>query len=136
MSNLLFAFHIVVKPPGYLKKSFFIFLIIASLVCIGFVSFNGIFHVREAQNNTAFASLAENDETPEVQVFVPGFSVKEIPITLTNINVVRYGPDGRLYALAYDGRIYVLTDTNGDGIEDKVEYWWEKDPLVSPVGMV
>jgi putative heme-binding domain-containing protein len=79
---------------------------------------------------------AKADEIPAVQVLVPGFSVKEIPLTLTNINTVRYGTDGRLYALAYDGRIYVLTDTDGDGIEDKAEYWWDKNPLVSPVSMV
>lgn len=45
-----------------------------------------------------------------------------------------YGADGRLYALAYDGRIHMLTDT--DGLEDKAEVWWDKDPLVMPVGMV
>lgn len=80
--------------------------------------------------------LDKKDEIPAVQVMVPGFSVVELPLALTNINVVRYGADGRLYALAYDGHIYVLTDTDGDGIEDKAEYWWDKNPLISPVGMV
>ncbi|WP_373519632.1 hypothetical protein, partial [Pricia sp.] len=79
---------------------------------------------------------AQNDSIPPLQVLVPGFSVKEISLDLNNINVVRYGSDGKLYALAYDGNIYVLSDTDGDGLEDKAYYWWDKKPLVSPVGMV
>lgn len=88
------------------------------------------------KRKTTSAQSAGNDTIPAVQVFVPGFSVKALPLTLTNINVVRYGPDGRLYGLAYDGHIYVLTDTDGDGLEDKADYWWDKAPLVMPVGMV
>ncbi|HYH57192.1 MAG TPA: PQQ-dependent sugar dehydrogenase, partial [Anseongella sp.] len=82
------------------------------------------------------SSLLEIDSVPAVQVLVPGFSVQELPLDLTNINVLRYGADGRLYGLAYDGRIYVLTDSTGDGLEDKAEYWWGKNTLVTPVGMV
>ncbi|MPY91089.1 MAG: c-type cytochrome [Luteitalea sp.] len=76
------------------------------------------------------------DDIPIVQVLVPGFTVNELPVSLNNINAVRYGPDGRLYALGYDGHIHVLTDTSGDGIEDRAEPWWDKDPLLIPVGMV
>ena len=81
-------------------------------------------------------SLLDIDSVPAVQVLVPGFSAQELPLDLTNINVLRYGSDGRLYGLAYDGHIYVLTDSTGDGIEDKAEYWWDKGTLVTPVGMV
>ncbi|RYE16264.1 MAG: heme-binding protein [Sphingobacteriales bacterium] len=73
---------------------------------------------------------------PPVQMFVPGFSVKELPVSLNNINVLRYGADGKLYALCYDGHIYVLTDTDGDGLEDKADIWWDKNLFRMPVGMV
>ena len=134
MPNPSSALQSLVIPNDY-KKIFFIFLLFTSFLFIGFVSFNGSFHSQEAQNNITSSNLSDNGDIPAVQILVPGFTVKEIPLTLTNINVVRYGADGRLYALAYDGRIYVLTDTDGDGIEDKAEYWWDKDPLISPVGM-
>lgn len=75
-------------------------------------------------------------KVPVVQMLVPGFSVRELPIELPNINVIRYGSDGRLYALAYDGHIFVLTDTDGDGLEETATPWWDKDLFVSPVGMV
>ena len=34
-----------------------------------------------------------------VHMLVPGFTVKELPVGLTNINNVEYAPDGRLFAL-------------------------------------
>ena len=89
-----------------------------------------------SENVIADRIKQDGDQVPAIQVLVPGFSVKELPLELTNINVVRYGADGRLYALAYDGHIYVLSDTDGDGIEDKAEYWWDKETIISPVGMV
>lgn len=90
----------------------------------------------EMKDTASNLDSGQKDSIPPLQVLVPGFSVKEIPLDLNNINVVRYGSDGRLYALAYDGNIYVLSDTDGDGLEDKADYWWDKKPLVSPVGMV
>jgi putative heme-binding domain-containing protein len=73
---------------------------------------------------------------PPVQMFVPGFTVKELPVDLTNINNVRYRSDGKLVALAYDGNIYLLSDTDGDGLEDKVELFWEnKGKMRGPVGI-
>ena len=35
----------------------------------------------------------------EILFYTPGFTVKKLPVKLTNINNVEYGPDGRLYAL-------------------------------------
>ncbi len=42
-----------------------------------------------------------------------------MPVDLPNINNVLYRGDGKLVALAYDGDVYLLADTNGDGLEDQ-----------------
>ena len=75
-------------------------------------------------------------DPPPVQMFQPGFTGRELPLDLTNINNVRYRDDGRLVALAYDGNVYLLSDTDGDGLEDKAELFWDnKGRLGSPIGM-
>ncbi|HWB09837.1 MAG TPA: ThuA domain-containing protein [Pirellulales bacterium] len=75
-------------------------------------------------------------DPPAVQFFVPGFSVKEIPVELTNVNNVLYRDDGKLVALAYNGNIYLLSDSDGDGLEDKVELFWDnRGRIRSPIGM-
>jgi putative heme-binding domain-containing protein len=80
--------------------------------------------------------LAPVKNPPLVQVLVPGFTVRELPVDLTNINNVKYRQDGTLVALGYDGRIWLLKDTDGDGVEDKAELFWEnKGGLRAPVGL-
>ncbi|MGC1273253.1 MAG: ThuA domain-containing protein [Planctomycetaceae bacterium] len=75
-------------------------------------------------------------DPPPLQMFVPGFTVRELPVELPNVNNVRYRPDGTLIALAYDGDVYVLSDSDGDGLEDEAELFWENDGRVrSPIGM-
>jgi type 1 glutamine amidotransferase len=75
-------------------------------------------------------------ETPPVQMFVPGFTVRQLPVDLTNINNVQYRADGKLVALAYNGNVYLLSDTDGDGLEDRAELFWEnKGGLRAPIGM-
>jgi glucose/arabinose dehydrogenase len=73
---------------------------------------------------------------PPVQVLVPGFSVRELPVGMTNINNVKYRADGKLVALSYAGDIDLLRDQDGDGVEEKVERFWEnRGSLVAPIGM-
>ncbi len=75
-------------------------------------------------------------DPPPVQVLLPGFTVRELPVELTNINNVLYRPDGTLVALAYNGVIYHLKDTDGDGLEDKATVFFDsKGTLSSPIGM-
>jgi putative heme-binding domain-containing protein len=75
-------------------------------------------------------------EPPPVQVLVPGFRVRQLPVDLTNINNVKYRADGKLVALAYNGNVYLLSDTDGDGLEDKAELFWEaKGRLRGPIGL-
>ena len=72
---------------------------------------------------------------PEVRVLVPGFTVRPLPIKLTNVNNLAFAPDGRLYALGYDGRVHRLVDTDGDGLEDKAEPYWDRPTIQVPVGL-
>jgi putative heme-binding domain-containing protein len=75
-------------------------------------------------------------DPPPAQMFVPGFSVRELLVDLPNINNVRYRPDGKLMALGYNGNIYLLSDKKGHGVEDNVEVFWEnKGQLRAPIGM-
>ena len=62
----------------------------------------------------------------------PGFSVRELPVDLTNVNNVKYRADGKLVALSYDGDIDLLSDQDGDGVEEKVERFWENKGASSP----
>lgn len=72
---------------------------------------------------------------PVVRMLVPGFSVQELPVRLSNQNNLRFAPDGSLTSLGYDGRVWRLRDTNGDGLEDKAEPYWDRPTLSVPVGM-
>src|SRR5262249_39844383 len=71
---------------------------------------------------------------PPVQMLIPGFTVKQLPVDLPNINNVKYRADGKLVALGYNGNIYVLSDT--DGLEDRADLFWDNQGrLQSPTGM-
>lgn len=71
-----------------------------------------------------------------IHMLVPGFTVHELPLELPNINNVRYRSDGSLYALGYNGNIWLLRDTNADGLEDKVELFFDgENRLRGPIGM-
>ncbi|MEA2709956.1 MAG: hypothetical protein QOF78_2557 [Phycisphaerales bacterium] len=80
------------------------------------------------------------EKPPAVQMFVPGFTYKKLPLDLTNINNLRYREDGKLVALAYDGNVYLLSDTNGDGLEDQAKLYWDNSTanggkIEQPIGM-
>jgi putative heme-binding domain-containing protein len=88
------------------------------------------------RRSTTGRPLATVPKPPPVQVFVPGFTVKRLPVDLTNINNIQYRADGKLVALAYDGNIYLLSDSDGDGLEDRVELFWNNQGrLRAPIGM-
>src|SRR5262249_23857994 len=75
-------------------------------------------------------------DPPPVQFLVPGFRVRELPVRLSNINNVKYRHDGTLVALAYDGDILLLSDRDGDGLEEHVATFWKNEgPLRAPIGM-
>lgn len=72
---------------------------------------------------------------PIITPLVPGLIADELPIQLANINNLRFSPDGQLTALGYNGKVYLLKDTNGDGLEDSVKVFWDQPTIRVPVGM-
>jgi putative heme-binding domain-containing protein len=95
-------------------------------------------YLRKKHSELARGEAALEDPRPPVTMLVPGFAVKRLPVRLTNVNNVDYFPDGRLLALGYDGRLHVLRDTDGDGLEDEVRPYWYKGEgeLRGPIGML
>lgn len=77
----------------------------------------------------------EGRSATPVEMLMPGFVVEELPIKLSNQNNLRFAPDGTLTSLGYDGRIWRLRDTNGDGLEDRAEPFWTNTTLSVPLGM-
>jgi putative heme-binding domain-containing protein len=74
-------------------------------------------------------------DAPTVQMFVPGFTAEEMPLKMRNLTGIRYRYDGVLVGLGYDGRIHLITDTDGDGREDKSTVFWDQSVLRGPIGM-
>lgn len=66
-------------------------------------------------------------------MLAPGFTARELPVKISNVNNLRFTPDGRLTALGYDGRVHILSDSDGDGLEDKDTLFWDKPTLSVPV---
>ena len=68
---------------------------------------------------------APRPATPPIQLLVPGFSVQELPLGLRNLNNLVHSPDGRLFALGYDGNVHQLHDSDGDGLADRSTLFWD-----------
>ncbi len=76
------------------------------------------------------------DAPPEIQMLTPGFEVKELPLQLTNAVNLQYRHDGKLVVLGYNGDIHLLSDTDGDGMEDQATLFWKgSDKISAPIGM-
>ncbi len=88
-----------------------------------------------ATDNEGSLLLVTVTNPPPLQMLVPGFKTRELPVALNNINNLKYRPDGKLVALGYDGKIHLLSDTDGDGLEDKVEPFWDKESVRAPIGL-
>ncbi len=71
----------------------------------------------------------------QIVPLVPGVVVEELPVRLTNVNNLRFTPDDRLSALTYNGRVYLLEDADGDGLEDTAQPYWDQPTIRVPVGM-
>lgn len=81
--------------------------------------------------------LVKVENPPLIQMLLPGFEVRELPLSLTNINNVRYRRDGKLVTLGYNGDIHLLSDTDGDGVEDSAKLFWKNSGSIrGPIGMV
>jgi putative heme-binding domain-containing protein len=74
---------------------------------------------------------------PPVQMLVPGFTVRELPLQVNNINNLVFAPDGRLFALCYDGNVLQLKDTDNDGLEDTAIPYFKnnKNEIPPSIGM-
>lgn len=76
-------------------------------------------------------------DPPAIQMLVPGFEVRELPVSLANVNNVRFRPDGTLVTLGYGGDIHLLHDTDGDGLEDSARRWYHNQGgLRGPIGLL
>ena len=78
---------------------------------------------------------ADSTRASGQRMLVPGFTIRELPVKLTSLNNIEYASDGRLFAGGYDGRYHVLRDTDGDGLEDKVETFSDQPSANYPLGI-
>jgi putative heme-binding domain-containing protein len=76
------------------------------------------------------------EAAPLLEMLVPGFHIRTLPLGLTNLVNLQYRHDGVLVALGYNGNIWLLRDTDADGLEDQATLFWEgKGKITAPIGM-
>ncbi|MSU57215.1 MAG: c-type cytochrome [Pedosphaera sp.] len=97
----------------------------------------GILVARGENSARVEKPLVTVSNPPPVQMLVPGFTVRELPLALNNINNLVFAPDGRLFALCYDGNVLQLKDADGDGLEDTATHFYKNDKNEIPpsIGM-
>jgi putative heme-binding domain-containing protein len=79
-------------------------------------------------------ALVTVTDAPVIQPFLPGMEVRELPVELTNINNLEYAPDGRLFAGGYDGRLHLIRDSRGSGVEDQAITFYGQTSEDYPLG--
>jgi len=88
----------------------------------------------EPPDSTAGQPL-ERVTVETARLFIPGFTIDPLPLELTNVNCLGYRHDGVLVAGAYDGRVLLLSDTDGDGLEDSAREYFRSPTIPAVMGM-
>lgn len=101
----------------------------------GLVSTFAITVLRAEPPGIAEVPFKKVEDPPPIQMLVPGFTVRQLPLDLNNVNCFAYAPDGRLFALGYDGNVFQLKDTDGDGLEDTADYFYKNDQHEIPASI-
>jgi putative heme-binding domain-containing protein len=115
------------------KSMKFTFFLLSATLGLGFAAEPFIPSVPDTQPEPPFPPTPEG---AGVAMLMPGFKVRELPLKLTNLNNIEYAADGRLFAGGYDGRFHLLRDTNGDGLEEKVDTFSTETNENYPLGIV
>jgi putative heme-binding domain-containing protein len=71
--------------------------------------------------------LVIDENAPAVQMLVPGFTVRELNLSLNNINSLVCAPDGRIFGLGYDGNVHQITIGDEKGNGDAATYFFKND---------
>lgn len=87
----------------------------------------GATFLRAASVGPVQQSLTIDSNAAPVQFLVPGFKARELRLSLNNINSLVGAPDGRIFALGYDGNIWQLTIGPGEGAEDAASCFFKND---------
>lgn len=91
---------------------------------------------RSLKGSLASEPLIKHADAPAVQMLFDGFEVHRLPVEITNVNNVAYRADGKLVTLGYNGDIHLLSDTDGDQLEDQAHVFYKNNgSLRGPIGM-
>jgi putative heme-binding domain-containing protein len=118
------------------KQVIFIQAMLRSLIATGFLFATAV-ALRAAPVGPVQQPLVIVSNRPLIKMLIPGFTVRELPLHLNNINSLVCAPDGRIFALAYDGNVFQLKDSTGGGLEDTASYFFKNDreQIPASIGM-